>query len=98
MTPPDPLSPNILGDFARAHGFTHGGEISWLAGAALLEHLRVDRHVDLGERESYLGDHPQLGTIALSMSSITACWIFAYEELGERLRPFREAAGECLKS
>lgn len=98
MAPPDSPSSNILGAFARAHGFTHGEEVSWLAAATLLEHLRIDRHVDLGERESYLGSHPQLGNIALLMSSITACWVFAYEELGARLGPYREAAGECLKS
>ncbi|KRG44435.1 hypothetical protein ARC20_08430 [Stenotrophomonas panacihumi] len=93
-----PLSTNILGDFARAHGFTHGEEVSWFAAADLLEHLRVNRHVDLGERESYLGEHPQLGTIALSMSSITACWVFAYEALGARLQPYRDAAGEYFQS
>ncbi|GEM_PF-3294778 len=97
MAPPDPLSTNILGDFARAHGFTHGEEVSWLTAVALLEDLRIDRHVDLGERESYLGQHPQLGTIALLMSSISACWVFAYEELGPRLQPYRDAADERFK-
>ncbi len=82
-----PPTANVLGDFARAHGFSHGMEISWATAVGLLEHMKVARHVDLGERESYLGEHPQLGEIALLVSAISYCWLFSYEDLGAKLRP-----------
>ncbi|OUL25848.1 hypothetical protein BV378_13990 [Nostoc sp. RF31YmG] len=94
MPNPVPPSATIVGDFARAHGFTHGEELPWLAAVAVLEHLHITRHVDLGERETYLGDHPTLGTIALIMSSISACWVFAYEELGPRLQRYRDGTAQ----
>jgi len=82
-----PPSPNVLGDFAQANGFSHGIEISWATAVGLVEVLKVSRHVDLGERESYLGEHPQLGKIAVLVSTISYCWLFSYEDLSAKLRP-----------
>lgn len=82
-----PISSNILGDFARAHGFTHGLSVSWNVAVGLVEKLEIQRHVDLGDRESYLGVHPQLGTVAIMMSTISHSYVFSYEDVSSKLRP-----------
>lgn len=84
---PSPLSPNILGGFAQAHGFTHGLPLTWIAAVGLVEKLEILHHVDMGDRESYLGHHPQLGTIAIMMSTISHCYVLSYEDLTPQLRP-----------
>ena len=81
-----PLSSNILGAFAHAHGFSHGLALSWIAAAGLLEKLEIQRHLDMGDRESYLGRHPQFGTIAIMMSAISQCYVMSYEDLSAQLR------------
>lgn len=81
------VSDNMLGDFARAHGFSFARQTTWIEAVGLVEKMVVLRHVDMGERESYLGEHPQLGLIAVLVSAVATCFVFANQDPGPALRP-----------
>lgn len=81
------IDSNILGDFALHHGFTHGQAVSWNEGIALVEHLDVQRRVDLGDRESFQGQHPQFGMLVVMLSTISQSYVLSHRDLTARLRP-----------
>jgi len=86
MATPPPVPPNVLSASARVDGFSHGQPVSWALAVGLVEALAIDRHVDLGDRECYFGRHPELGTIAVILSSIGTCHVMSCEDLGSRLQ------------
>lgn len=74
------LDPNLLRDFAQAHGFSHAREIPWTTAVSLVEKLELIRRIDMGDRDSYLGRHPQYGLIAVTVSAISHCYVFGYDD------------------
>ncbi|HEY0332534.1 MAG TPA: hypothetical protein VGC74_02335 [Stenotrophomonas sp.] len=77
---------NVLGDFALAHGFTHARELTWIEAVGLVEKLDLIRHIDMSDRESYLGRHPQLDLIAVLVSTVSTCFVFANQDPSPALR------------